>query len=424
MQCQDLARDEHLEEYLNGQLGPATQDELEVHILECPSCLQALEILQTVRDDLARRAGEIRLHQSARRVWVRWQFVAGFTVVLAVGSVVLRQTWQRYFRSTPPPPVAASTAKPPTHTEVANAGGPGQGLPSPEKRLSETVSGTSATSHSPHRETSHSPAQRESNKTGTSSSPSRAPGETVLPAKNETDQTTTGTPPPAGGTPEPKAGSAPDEVAATRSQPPGKTPPAETLSHEVEAELFRLGTVQAPPYTFSGLAGATRPSEGKNHDRSSTSSGLTPEISVGKPGQSPASPRAVFQSAMIAYVERRYKDASVLLEEAVAAEPKASDANFFLGVCRLLTGKPKEAVEPLKTVLDQGNSAFSQRAHYYLAKAYLQTRNLIEAETQLKAASTIPGGLRSVASSDLARLRAVNTKLEAPTELEKPPKPE
>jgi hypothetical protein len=46
MERQQLHRDELAEKYLNGQLGPGTQDEFEVHILECSHCLRQVEAVQ------------------------------------------------------------------------------------------------------------------------------------------------------------------------------------------------------------------------------------------------------------------------------------------------------------------------------------------------------------------------------------------
>ncbi|PYX11956.1 MAG: hypothetical protein DMG85_03890 [Acidobacteria bacterium] len=60
MECQELHRSELAEKYLNGQLDPATRDDFEVHILECPQCLQDVEAVLALREQLADRAPQIR----------------------------------------------------------------------------------------------------------------------------------------------------------------------------------------------------------------------------------------------------------------------------------------------------------------------------------------------------------------------------
>jgi len=55
-----LHRDELAEKYLHGHLDPAAQDEFEVHILECAQCLRQVEAVQTLRQELAERAPQIR----------------------------------------------------------------------------------------------------------------------------------------------------------------------------------------------------------------------------------------------------------------------------------------------------------------------------------------------------------------------------
>jgi anti-sigma factor RsiW len=60
MECQELHQGELAEKYLNGQLDPATQDDFEVHILECARCLNRVEAMQTLREELSRRTHQIR----------------------------------------------------------------------------------------------------------------------------------------------------------------------------------------------------------------------------------------------------------------------------------------------------------------------------------------------------------------------------
>ncbi len=188
-------------------------------------------------------------------------------------------------------------------------------------------------------------------------------------------------------------------VAAAGSAPAasGRTQAPEVASDETAKELFRLGTVQAPPYTFSGFASA-----------SGRALSVDPGALSGKHSKSPGDqPRPFFRDAMDAYVDQRYADATDLLEQAARAEPNAADVNFYLGVCRLLKANPADSIAPLQSVVADEKSPWAQAAHFYLAKAYIQTGDLAHAESQLQAAAAMPGRLKAEAGSELTRLQAV-----------------
>jgi anti-sigma factor RsiW len=57
-----LCRDEFAGKYLNGQLDSATRDEFEVHILQCAPCLQHVEALQALRQELSESGSRIRAY--------------------------------------------------------------------------------------------------------------------------------------------------------------------------------------------------------------------------------------------------------------------------------------------------------------------------------------------------------------------------
>ncbi len=424
MDCQELDRKELAEKYVSGQLDPALQDEFETHILECPRCLRTLEVLQNVRDDLADRAHEIRAHSSVQRVRFRWQWVAAVPVLLIAGVVgvyqlvhtpqhapsVSQQNSQPASNSTPS--AAASTLTPDaqprlghetidlTKTEIHQAAAP---VPSSEQAASKQPthpapslsigqapdSSTAKSSNSP--EGSRAAVNSESNKPGVANLP---PGshDTMVSSGSVKDKS--------GGL-------------VTASRPASE-------NDEVAKERFRLGIVQPPPYTFSGFASA-KPPGGKG---SKSGLGKALDAPGGKPGQPNSSEiaRGLFQKAMDAYLEQRYSAAASLLEDAAQVEPKASDVNFFLGICRIMLAKPEDAVAPLENVLADEKSTYAQSAHYYLAKAYVQTDHLPEAEVQLQAAAAMPGRLRSEASSMLSRvqaLRATQGKQEPPEQTPK-----
>jgi tetratricopeptide (TPR) repeat protein len=169
------------------------------------------------------------------------------------------------------------------------------------------------------------------------------------------------------------------------------------MSDEGERELFRLSAVRPAPYNFSGVA-----------SRRGFDTGASSAAPRGV--ESATEQRALFADAMRAYVDRNYDEASDLLHRVLQADPEASDANFYLGVILLLKGRPDQAVEPLRFAATNGRDRWSQPAHFYLAKTYLQTRDLASAESELKAAADIAGPWTGTAKADLATLQALRSR--------------
>ena len=173
--------------------------------------------------------------------------------------------------------------------------------------------------------------------------------------------------------------------------------------------ITQLATVRPLPYTFSGMAGS-QPSKGD-----STRVSRTPTSTVaGNAGTNPqpgtggfTTPEGSFQDAMTAYVERRYDAAADLLSEAVRLDPEFTEANLYLGICRLLQGKAADAIPPLQSASQGKKPAAVQAAHFYLGKTYLQLGKLAEAETEFQAAAAIPGRLRGEAAAIIPRLQAI-----------------
>jgi len=68
MNCEQVARDELIEKYLNGQLETALERDFQVHILDCPECLALLETCEDIRDDLAERTPVVGWTPK-KRIW-------------------------------------------------------------------------------------------------------------------------------------------------------------------------------------------------------------------------------------------------------------------------------------------------------------------------------------------------------------------
>ncbi len=413
MDCHEVEQNELAEQYLSGQLDPARRDEFETHILECPRCLQALEVLQNVRDDLADRAHEIRSQSSVQRVRFRWQWIAAVPVLLIAGVVGVYQLMRA--------PQFAPSATPQSSQVASNSNLSSQASqPSTAAQPSVGIAKTDS-----HAVVPVPPSRQAAIKQPTHSVPSLPVGQAPDSSLTKSNNSPEGSHPAVNSeSNKPEVANLPPglpDVGVSSGRPDDKgtglvaanKPTPE--SDEVAKERFRLGIVQPPPYTFSGFASA------KSLSGRGSKSGIGKALGApdGKPGPPNSSEitRGLFQKAMDAYLEQRYSAAASLLEDAAQVDPKALDVNFFLGICRIMLAKPEDAVAPLENVLADEKSTYAQSAHYYLAKAYVQTDNLAEAEAQLQAAAAMPGRLRSEASSMLSRvqtLRATQGKQEPP----------
>jgi len=114
---------------------------------------------------------------------------------------------------------------------------------------------------------------------------------------------------------------------------------------------------------------------------------------------------------MTAYLAGDYSVAAERLEQAATKEPGALDVQFYLGACRLLTGRPQRALEPLTNATKVSSPILQQQVHYYLAKAYVQCLELREAEYEFRVASGMTGPLKSDAGAMLKRLQALRAQI-------------
>lgn len=360
MSCHEIDRDELVASYVMGQLDPSRQDEFEIHVLECTKCLQALEMVQSVHDDLVQRAHQIRA-QPVRRPLFRWKSVAhGAPVPERYAEIQSLKVFhgERNDLTQYAPEIRAKPVGPVGYRGYAwrwaTAGA-----------LAMVVGGFGIVAFY---KRAHPPGPVPALISSLEDFESRGSNSSFI------------------------------EIPQLRGK--SVTTDHARLTDVLEKEIFRLGTVQAPPYTFAGFAASKKGSQ----------AGRESALSNGKPGQVRSSDplRPYFQSAMDAYVEKRYGDAIDLLENAVKTEPYAADANFFLGICKLLQVKPEDSIAPLRIAAVNDKSPFSQPAHFYLAKAYLQTLDLEQAEVELAVASAMPGSYRTAARSILDRLQALH----------------
>ena len=103
-----------------------------------------------------------------------------------------------------------------------------------------------------------------------------------------------------------------------------------------------------------------------------------------------------------------------MFENVLGAHPSDNTARFYLGVCRLLNGRPADAVDALLTALQAPVSALTQSEHYYLGKAYVQMGKLAEGQREMDAAAALPGRLKTTAESLAQRIEVFRKNQESP----------
>jgi hypothetical protein len=107
---------------------------------------------------------------------------------------------------------------------------------------------------------------------------------------------------------------------------------------------------------------------------------------------------SLFESAMAAYVDRRYGAAADGLARALAAGADTLVSEFFLASALLMERRDREAVRVLRRVIDSGDAAYLPEARYFLAKALLRLGRWTDALAQLRLA-----GAHDVAPGPAAR---------------------
>lgn len=397
MECRELHRNELAEKYLNGHLDPGAQDDFETHILECDDCLRRVEAVQALRRELAARAHQIRAYSQVEHFRFRWKWltVAAFSlVVCGLTFVELRTVKAPHPATTGVQSPVSQEAGGASATSASGAPATNSSRASSARADNPPVKGRNYinfihTDSQVPRDNARSRGRAPSSRS--SLNRQRARSNLVhMDGADTADKSVNAVRLPV----LPQAATAGQTPAA-----PEKAQTPELARDETAKELFRLGTVQPPPYSFSGFAMSSR------HD---------PAVDLGalsaKQGRSPANQaRPFFRDAMDAYVDQRYGDATGLLEQAARVEPNAPDVNFYLGVCRLLQAKPADSMVPLQNALADEKSPWAQAAHFYLAKAYIQTGDLTNAEAQLRSAAGMLGRLSAEAGSELARLQAIRS---------------
>jgi TolA-binding protein len=160
------------------------------------------------------------------------------------------------------------------------------------------------------------------------------------------------------------------------SSPPKAIPnvPVQVQSTPAAPSLEELARVEPPPYSAVVLRGG----EDESHE--------------------------TFHKAMQFYVSRDYTHAIPGVRAAVKASPQNASFNFYLGACYLLAGQTDPAIVSLRQTISLGDPAYSESAHFYLAKAYLRKKEVARAKDELQKTVQVHGSQEAEAAEILRQL--------------------
>lgn len=112
-----------------------------------------------------------------------------------------------------------------------------------------------------------------------------------------------------------------------------------------------------------------------------------------------------FRKAMEYYLKGDYASAIPGLRAAAKASPRRATFSFYLGACYLLTGQMDSAIEWFHNTIALGDPAYSESAHFYIAKAYLRKSDITTAELELQETILLQGSNQAEAQEILRQLR-------------------
>jgi hypothetical protein len=359
MTCATYAADsENAERYVLGQMGEAEQASFEEHFFGCDACFASVQTLQQMQTAL--RTETVGAEQAAPPV----------AAPLVAAQPVLAQPAAAQPAAGPAPPVLAFPRR-----GIAGVDAKWWGLAIAATLLLTAVwwprrgvDPTTAPETSVARNTD--PAVPRSNPPSgspRSNPPSGAQSSGVKPSDGQP-----GSKVPGGSGNEPGAGGQVKPPSSSPSSTPAPREPVRPVRG-----LEALAVVTPPPYVPLQTRGAA------NNQAQS------------------------FAAAMTRYSAKDFAGAAEQLQPLAEANPGAAHVQFFLGIAQLMSGKPAAAIESLDRAVASGTAPFADEAHFYLAKAAMQTRDLARAERELQIAVEREAGPAGEAAELLRDLKKI-----------------
>ena len=115
-----------------------------------------------------------------------------------------------------------------------------------------------------------------------------------------------------------------------------------------------------------------------------------------------------FQTAMAFYSKQNYAGAASALRAVTAAQQDFTPAHFYLGISLLLSGDRIAGIQELSALSMAGDSAYVERARFYLAKGLIGEHDVQRAQKQLEDLIAQHGHLESQATALLAQIRSTS----------------
>jgi hypothetical protein len=201
------------------------------------------------------------------------------------------------------------------------------------------------------------------------------------------------------------------------SNPPASNPPSSAQPSGVKPSDGQPGSKvpgKAGAAAGSGTESPSAPSPSPRVEPVRPSRGLETLAIVTPPPYVPLQTRGSantlaqsFAAAMTRYGAKDYAGAVEQLQPLADASPDAAHVQFFLGISQVMSGKPAAAIESLDRAAATGTAPFADEAHFYLAKAAMQTRDLARAERELRIAIEREAGPAGEAAALLRDLKKI-----------------
>jgi TolA-binding protein len=345
--CERYAEQESAERYVAGGMTADEAADFEQHFLACDACLETVRGIEDVRDVLSERRSVLARGDADPVSALEAAEAVDTTAGGAVAAEAAGRPWLRRTRLwTGATWLAAAAALIAGVLWMMGGGLSRSGSPASP--------GSPASAPTVARDAASAPAQAPAPASGQPSAPSQTPSSPSAPNQA----------PPANASSQPPSGAP--------AQPPDATPGSGPT-----ALIARLAIVTPPPYVAVPVRG-----EGEDAQKA-------------------------FAAAMARYRAGDYAAAATGLRALVAKSPELVSAQFYLGVCELMTRQPRRAETALRAAADSEVTPYADESFFYLAKAALQRGDLTAAETALTEAVVRDAGPGNEARRLLEEVRAL-----------------
>ncbi len=116
----------------------------------------------------------------------------------------------------------------------------------------------------------------------------------------------------------------------------------------------------------------------------------------------------LFDEGMKFYSGKKYAEAIQRLQTAADKNPKSVDAQFYLGLCYLLTDSTDKAIEHFRQAVALGGNSVLEKSHWYLGNAYLLKEDGAKALEEFEKVVKLEGDYEWQARERITEIENVN----------------